>query len=105
LNENSDVLTVTYVSSGALLRDASCYSRVFASQRSLSAFSCSSCSRSLTLVAELKELEYDHSQAYVLSSPLLPTVDSTILRVALAADIFWHLRNESMKPRCIQFQG
>jgi hypothetical protein len=51
----------------------------------------------LTLVAELKELEYDHrdSQAYVfaqLSLPLLPTVNSTIPRVTLAADIFWHFR-------------
>jgi hypothetical protein len=47
----------------------------------------------LTLVAKLKGLEYDHSQAYVfvpLSLPLLPTVDSTILRIALAVDIFWH---------------
>jgi hypothetical protein len=49
----------------------------------------------LTLVAELKQLEYDHSQAYVfaqLSLPLLPTVNSTIPRVTLAADIFWHFR-------------
>ncbi|KAJ8596106.1 hypothetical protein M405DRAFT_806021, partial [Rhizopogon salebrosus TDB-379] len=45
----------------------------------------------LTLVAELKQLEDDHSQAYVfpqLSLPPLPTVNSTILRVTLAADIF-----------------
>jgi hypothetical protein len=49
----------------------------------------------LTLVAELKQLEYNHSQAYVfaqLSLPLLPTVNSTIPRVTLAVDIFWHFR-------------
>jgi hypothetical protein len=78
----------------------------------------------LSLVAELKQLEYDHSQAYVfaqLSLPPLPTVKSTIPRVTLAADIFWHVRkrlllarlirdtrmllNESMKPWCVRFQG
>ncbi|KAJ8595697.1 hypothetical protein M405DRAFT_806741, partial [Rhizopogon salebrosus TDB-379] len=53
------------------------------------------CSELLLALAELKELDYDHSQAYVfaqLSLPLLPTVNSTIPRVTLAADIFWHFR-------------
>jgi hypothetical protein len=39
----------------------------------------------------LNDLEYDHSQAYVFaqfSLPLLPAVDSTIPRIALAADTF-----------------
>jgi hypothetical protein len=47
-----------------------------------------------TLVVELKELKCDHDQAYLFTqlSLLLPTVDSTIPRVVLAPDIFWHFR-------------